>query len=190
MEHLPEISDPAYPLPNIRYLGHVIEYDEKGFFDFPQRHGWSLYHPMKSGLNGMRRHTEGPRHVNPETQTPENIAALIQAWLFFGVLHEIFNTILGLHLPLQEFVEIRDGEKSISTKKLRLYLSRWEDLQVRIQEHHFSGRKLWTSSENIELQSRVNKVLSVVEKFFTQYLDQGSGQLWARCLTLDLSWQS
>jgi hypothetical protein len=186
MEHLPEIKDPAYPLPNIHYLGHIIEYDENGFFDFPQRHGWSLYHPMTYGFHAIRRHNEGPRHVNPEFQTPENIAALVQAWLFFGVLHEIFNTILGLDLPLQEFIEIRDGGKFISTRELRRYLKYWEELQSRTIGDHYFGRKRWTSSENIELQSRVKNVLSEVNWFFHQYLDRGSGRPWARCLTLDL----
>lgn len=186
MEHLPEINDPAYPLPSIHYLGHVIEYDEKGFFDFPQRHGWSLYHPMKYGFHAIRRHNEGPRHVNPEFQTPENIAALVQAWLFFGVLHEIFNTILGLDLPLQEFIEIRDGGKFISTRELRRYIRYWEELQCRTIADHYFGRKRWTSSENIELQSRVKNVLSEVNWFFHQYLDRGSGRPWAQCLTLDL----
>lgn len=87
MEHLPRFTDLAYALPKFRYEGEIEPYDEKGFWTYPERRGWSL---------------EG---VLPDRYTPENsisdleeYAQLLQSWWYFGVIHEALGDMYQLQL--------------------------------------------------------------------------------------------
>jgi hypothetical protein len=163
MEHLPYIEDPAFTLPSVPYLGDLIAYDGCGFHGFPRRHGWIVTD------NLYRFERDAPRNIDPALQTPENLAAFVQAWLYFGVLHELFNVILDLNVSLEDFTNARDGQVFLTTSQLRRHIRSWEDKQGDIDRDHYSGRKLMEESHFEELHSALAKVLIKVTDFFHRY---------------------
>jgi hypothetical protein len=126
MEHLPHVENPAYAIPTIPYLGHIVAYDRRGFHEFPERQGWIVHN--STDLRDLGRNIqEGPRNTNLALQTPENLAAFVQAWLFFGVLDETLNVILDLNVSLEDFKDARDGQMFLTTRRLRRHIEDWQD---------------------------------------------------------------
>lgn len=74
------IEDPAYPLPYVSCFCHVSDYDGRGMSGFPERVGWQI------------DRQNGPLRVDKEKSRIETPEALLQAWLFFGLLHDVLQT--------------------------------------------------------------------------------------------------
>jgi hypothetical protein len=175
MDHLPVIEDAAYPLPEIQYLGHIISYDGQGFYNFPERHGWTL---------DLSQRERGPFHEDDSLSTPDNIAALLQAWLFFGVLDEVFGVVLGLQISLGDFVETRSSQASITTKHLRRYIDQWRWAQDEIDEAHYNGQKTMDEDFFTKQQVKVRTVIAEIHNFFLGFLDF-KDYSWAQSITTD-----
>ena len=184
MEHLPHVENPAYAIPTIPYLGHTVAYDRRGFHEFPERQGWTVHN--STDLRDLGRNIqEGPRNTNPALQTPENLAAFVQAWLFFGVLDETFNVILDLNVPLEDFRDARDGQLFLTTRKLRRHIEDWQDKQSIIDSNHYSGKQLMDESDFLKLHSELREVLNEVNEFFRRFRVRDD-VAWARCITVEL----
>ena len=95
MEHLPLIVDPAYPLPKIPCYCKSDDYDRQGMANFPQRAGWKI------------DRQDGPVRFNETTSRIASPVALLQAWLFFGFLQDVFSigqTEIDIHAFQQQMV--------------------------------------------------------------------------------------
>ena len=75
------------------YVGE--SYDWRGFWEFPDRHGWDSEY-IDLGLN--RGHAQilltRPRaHTRPgdSVQDPKVFASLLQSWLYHAMLHEVLG---------------------------------------------------------------------------------------------------
>ena len=169
MEHLPEVQDQAYPTPQIPYLGDLIQYDQAGFNDFPARHGWTFPN-RKSGDDLISQ--PQPYNVDPNLSTPKYVAAVIQAWLFYGVLDEVFNRVLGVDLHLEDFVRRNeDDEQVITTKDLPRYLDKWAIWEEDIEHDHYSGTNLRPDDYYQQKHAEIREVLISVHLFFHKQLD-------------------
>ena len=184
MEHLPDVENPAYDIPTIPYLGNIVAYDGRGFHEFPERQGWTVHNSI--ALRDIGRNIqEGPRNTNPALQTPEILAAFVQAWLYFGVLDEVFNVILGLNVSLEDFKDVRDGQMFLTTSQLRRHLEDWQDKQGIIDADHYSGKQLMEESHFPKLHSELRQVLNEVRDFFAKFRIRDD-VTWARCITVEL----
>ena len=111
MDHLPEISRPAYVPPEIPCLCFPSDYDGHGVTGFPERVGWRL------------DRIQGPLREDDKKSTIESAGALLQAWLYFGMLSDVFK-IGEIEYNLHDFVEIANGRSIIRTDYLREYLDK------------------------------------------------------------------
>ena len=124
MDHLPEASQPAFQHPLVPYLGGFL-YDDAGFTNFPARMGFD-----------KNRFLAGDFTEHSPTVT----ASLLQSWLYFGMMSEVFGT----HVERDDFVRVdRQGHSFVTSKKsLPPYIRRWlatlektgpSDVQIRIR---------------------------------------------------------
>ena len=113
MEHLPAIFDPAYPLPKILCACSPDDYDEQGMIDFPERMGWEI-----------DRHT-GPVRVDETKSSIRSPVALLQAWLFFGILLDVFS-IGQTKIDIHAYRQYLAGQYVLSTAALKDSLTRLE----------------------------------------------------------------
>lgn len=74
------IEDPAFPLPRMPCLCCVNDYDGQGMVGFPDRAGWRI---------DLQK---GPIRFDATKSLIESSEALIQAWLFFGLLYDVLPT--------------------------------------------------------------------------------------------------
>ena len=109
MEHLPNIQDTAYSWPKVPCLCRVEDYDSKGIVGFPERVGWTVDRQLD------------PVRTN-EAATPFNSqGALIQAWLFFGLLSDFFK-ISELDVDMHDFVWQEGDQRFVNTLLLKRHL--------------------------------------------------------------------
>ncbi len=108
----------------------------------------------------------------------------MQAWLYFGVLDELFNVILDLNVSLSDFIDIRDGQPFLTTSQLRRHIRSWEDKQYEIDRDHYSGHKLMDELHFANLHSALAKILIKVRDFSYSF-DLRRDLPWARCLDSD-----
>src|SRR5271156_4282087 len=102
MEHLPPVASPHQPI-LVPYIGDC-EYDGLDFAGYPSRKGYDVDRLLKSDFQGS---------------SPRSVAAFLQTWLFFGLMHEILN----VEIRTADFVRIDgSGERWLTTKKLPGYL--------------------------------------------------------------------
>lgn len=113
MDHLPAIADPAYPLPRVICVCNPDDYDGLGMVDFPKRMGWNM----------DRRN--GPVRVGEAKSRIESPVALLQAWLFFGFLQDVFS-IGETEIDLHAFKQQIDGQFYLSTATLKDSMTRLE----------------------------------------------------------------
>ena len=113
MEHLPLIVDPAYPLPKIPCYCKSDDYDRQGMANFPQRAGWTI------------DRQDGPVRFNETTGRIASPVALLQAWLFFGFLQDVFS-IGQTEIDIDAFQQQIDGQSFLSTAALPDCLTRLE----------------------------------------------------------------
>ena len=107
MDHLPIIEDPAYPSPEIPCLCLPNDYDGQGVLGFPERVGWKI------------DRVHGPVRTHEASSSIDSQRALLQAWLFFGVLYDVFQ-IGGISIDLQKFKKPTDN--AITNAPLKDYL--------------------------------------------------------------------
>jgi hypothetical protein len=85
------------------------EYDQEGFFDFPERKGLNAQDLIDSGTHGL---------------TIRELESFVQAWLFFGLLGEFCTGTTGV--SMEPFVKLDNfGQKAITTEHLLKYLGIW-----------------------------------------------------------------
>lgn len=120
---IPTITRPDFIPFAVRYLCSNVPYDYSvgGFRDFPERQGWVLYgEPGKTALSKFipLDGTDGLFKLSEKV-------ALLQAWMFFGVLAEA-SSIYGLDIDIEdEFVSNTKDGKVISTAPLNGLPERW-----------------------------------------------------------------
>lgn len=105
MDHAPQAS--AFSYPQVPYLGSFV-YDDSGFTGYPARMDFD----KKRMLTG-----DFTEH------SPARTAAFLQAWLYFGMMSEVFGT----HVDRDDFViEDHQGQTFVTTiHSLPSYIKRW-----------------------------------------------------------------
>ena len=96
MEHLRALTNKVDKRIRVPYLCSNAEYDGQGFWDFPRRQGWDpylIYASLEMGLFSKIFRAK-------RTSSPSAAAALLQAWWYFGMLHEV----LGASVVLEDFI--------------------------------------------------------------------------------------
>lgn len=103
MDHSPYPANPVFPPLVVPYHDEYT-YDGETFTDFPTR----------CGFDKDRLEERPLRWIPWDHQT-----SFHQAWLYFGVLHEVLNA------PSDEFITVNAGSKQISSARLPHYLHIW-----------------------------------------------------------------
>lgn len=125
MDHLPTVEDPAYPpleIPCVCLDRYPFDGDE-----------WSSF-PIRMGFNKSSL----IESVDQRGKSRADTAALLQSWLFFGMLAEI----LVRPINVQDFVRFNDaGHPVITTILLPHFLLEWQDVDRKIpREAHTRNR--------------------------------------------------
>ena len=109
MEHLNTIQKFSIQAPRIPFFGNdECKYDNDGFFDYPYRCGVRK-DKSKPGLFGMETKGMGV----------DDMAPFLQAWLFFGTLHELFSNIARTDFDANDFISHEEhGCSYITTERL------------------------------------------------------------------------
>ena len=145
MDHLPPIVEHSFPSPRIPCLCSPYDYDGKGILQFPERVGWKI------------DPENGPIRIDSSKSSIDSPAALLQLWLYFGTLYDIFK-IGGLEFQGEDYVQTTDSELLVTSKPLREHLD-----------------KLKASAEGMnaglchQRQELVANCLGTVFRFFFQY---------------------
>lgn len=147
MDHLPTIKGSAYALPKIPCLCQPRDYDGQGIAGFPERMGWQI------------DRTLGPVRVNEHKSQTKSPDALLQSWLYFGVIYDVFR-IGGLDVDLKDFVHELHSQLIVTSMSLREHLDK---LMV-------SAKEL-SHDECHRRQQLVRDVLRQVFGFFDIYWD-------------------
>jgi hypothetical protein len=83
---------------------HPYVYDNKGMVGFPARMGWKLQE---------LREVLGGNSTQNLDQTPKRAASLVQAWLYFGLIHFVTT----LHVETSRYLRsVGDGRQVITLK--------------------------------------------------------------------------
>jgi hypothetical protein len=154
-----------------------VPYDGLSFAGFPERAGWEIIDrpidvndPMReavllrrigSGGRSSGSHETSGAPVHLEDRSVDEKGAVLQAWLFFGALTEVFDT-AGIALTLTDFLAERDGSTVVSTARLHEYGQRWMAREAELGEE---GRA-----------ARVRKVFDVIrmsENFLSLWAPEG-----------------
>jgi hypothetical protein len=107
MDHL--INFGAFERIRVPYLCAEM-YDGGDFNTYPQRHGWTLDSLWNGDL--------GDKSV-------QDAAAFLQAWMYFGLLFQVFEP-TGLTFDPYDFIESDEsGEREVTTRKLAKYITEW-----------------------------------------------------------------
>ena len=106
MDHLPPIVEHSYAAPEIPCLCQPQDYDGKGLFGFPERVGWKI------------DSEHGPLPIGDNERSISSPAALLQLWLYFGLLYDIFR-IANLDIEWERYVQFVDGEVWVTSVLLR-----------------------------------------------------------------------
>jgi len=123
-EEVPYLLDPTCP-----YV-----YDNGPWTGFPQRMGWSIDELKQTGTVDM---SKTPGH------TKELAASVLQAWLFFGLIHRVTN----IPINIRDFVKGNaNGKAIITTQNLPRYLDLW-----RGRLHGMSGDEVPKYVRNLDV---------------------------------------
>ena len=112
-KYLPQAEGPCGPR----------EYDGEGFMGFPERQGWDVTHLEKNGDLPDYESFFRQREV-------EDVAILIQAWLFFGLMGEIF----GKRVRVEDFTTLNDDGRKIITLQKFVRNQQWASWADDIRE--------------------------------------------------------
>lgn len=163
MEHLPWIADPAYPLPKIPCYCKSDDYDGQGMADFPQRVGWKI------DLQ------DGPVRFDETKSRIASPMALLQAWLFFGFLHDVFS-IGQTRIEMHAFQQQIARQCYLSTAELKGFLNHLE-------------RAAWQLKPEacLQRQKQVSECFQILLKFLRCHWDTRTTDLnWKVTSTLSL----
>jgi hypothetical protein len=131
MEHLPPVTNPLVTQAQIPYLGRICRYDGGGFEDFPHRQGWKV--------SGSDTYHDSLVRANGREPTVREETAFLQAWLFFGLLVEVFKCV-GIAANQDDFISHSKTPDAVSTVKLPIYLEKWlayeENQTIECQREH------------------------------------------------------
>ena len=147
MDHLPIIKGPAYAVPKIACLCQPNDYDSQGIAGFPERMGWRIDRIL------------GPVRLNERQSQIKSPGALLQSWLYFGVIRDFFQ-IGRLNVDLKDFVYDLDGGLFITSTSLRMHLDKLAA----------SAPKL-NRDEYLQRQHLIRDLLRQVFGFFDNYWD-------------------
>ena len=111
MDHLPPIVEHSYPPPKIPCLCSPYEYDGKGILRFPERAGWKV------------DPEHGPIRTESSKSSIDSPAALLQLWLYFGTLYDVFK-IGDLDYQLEDYVQSVNNELLVFSTPLREHLNK------------------------------------------------------------------
>lgn len=103
--------------PSVPSLDNLFRYDGQGFNGFLERQGWQL--------QGEDANEDTIARVDGTSVSRIERIAVLQAWLFFGVLDETFR-IVGVSVDLEDFIESRK-ERLVNTEHLAKYVRLWEE---------------------------------------------------------------
>ena len=117
MDHL-ILNEDAFEYPEVPYLDttSTYVYDNADHPEFPRRMGWSWQEIQAIGQK---------RPPTVEGHTVEAAAALVQAWLYFGLIHVLTR------LPVdtgQYVYRNADGRLFVTSKPLLSHLRRWQGM--------------------------------------------------------------
>jgi hypothetical protein len=130
MDHLQGLEDVAYNPPKIPLLcGPDLYSNPLPFSAYPHHMGWvidvgniipSITKPVLS------RQADSTTYLTQNT--PSDMLAFLQSWLFFGVVNEVFE-IMGVSIDATHFVTTDStGQSIITTECLRGYIDKWSRL--------------------------------------------------------------
>lgn len=163
MDHLPLIEDPAYPLPHVPCHCDVSDFDGHGMAGFPERVGWRI------------DREEGPVRSDPSKSSISTPEALLQAWLFIGLLHNVFSA-GETEIDLTLFQQQVNGQTVLSTVALRESLDRLAE--------NSSGH---SSDTYLDRHGRVKDGFSAMQNFLNRHLfAQTARQNWVLSSLLSL----
>ena len=111
IDHFLVIKGPAYAVPKITCLCQPNDYDGQGIAEFPERMGWRI------------DRTLGPVGLMERESQIKSPDALLQFWLFFGMIRDFFQT-GGLNVDLKDFVYHLAGGLFVTSASLRVHLDR------------------------------------------------------------------
>lgn len=116
MDHLPVPSDPIRPALEVPYICNAAyTYDNLDFSSYPQRAGVDIEEWRRGDCKG---------------KSLDEIAPFLQAWLFFGMLVEIFG-IADIKVDIADFIAQRNGKTFVSTARLHKYMWYWVASEAR-----------------------------------------------------------
>ncbi|OQU96765.1 hypothetical protein CLAIMM_02798 [Cladophialophora immunda] len=122
MDHIPTPEHPYRPI-HVPWLGGSqkfhIEYDGKGFLDFPSRHGWN---------------TQSLQDADFEGKDAAQTAAFVQEWLYVGLISSVFQ-VCGITFDRHHLIRHASGFRTkkkkhrafITTRTLGKKLQQWYD---------------------------------------------------------------
>jgi hypothetical protein len=151
------------------YVGE--SYDWKGFWEFPERHGWDSEY-IDLGLN--RGHAQilltrphAHRRPGDSVQDPKAFASLLQSWLYHAMLHEV----LGFQFDLDDlYYQAGSGDKILTTKHLEPLIQRWRDTMQTLPSaearKHIANAMKCTSSVNRLMTSLSDRIKKCTADFF------------------------
>lgn len=112
MDHLPLPLDRTIEKIDIPFL-YGANWDEGDFLQYPERAGWTL--EQRPGVYAFTYHGR-------EVTDNNAIAAFLQTWLYFGLLHKI----TGGHVDVENFQRLSNsGEIYLSSRSLGAIMISW-----------------------------------------------------------------
>lgn len=160
------------------YVGEL--YDWKGFWEFPERHGWDSEY-IDLGFN--RGHAQilltrphAHRRPGDSVQDPKAFASLLQSWLYHAMLHEV----LGFQFDLDDlYYQAGSGDKILTTKHLEPLIQRWRDTMQTLPSaearKHIANAMKCTSSVNRLMTSLSDRIKKCTADFFAS---KSAGKLY------------
>ena len=154
MDHLPGIEDSAYPWPKVPCLCRVEDYDSQGVVGFFERAGWKIDKQL------------GPVRMDEVTTPLNSQGALIQAWLFFGLLQDFFQ-ISELNVDMHDFVQQQADRSFVTTALLKRHL----DVLAKRED----GQKAEICQQR---QGQIQKCLCELQWFFSEFNSNKTNASW------------
>lgn len=108
MDHIPDADGQRLRI-QVPYLAHDIQYDGLGWDTFPARAGYAWMTSQHLTVQDIEE------HVFPANEA--DIQGFLQAWLYFGMLHEV----LGDKYDINDFLAVPKAQRrsTVTTRSLR-----------------------------------------------------------------------
>jgi hypothetical protein len=114
MDQAHQIHGSAIAVVRVPYVcNDRFTFDGGDFYSYPYRCGVAE-NPDARSLGAL----------NLQDKSIDDLAPFLQAWLFFGTLHTLFNGLINSNLQWVDFVEkTEDGKVFVTTKMLPMFVS-------------------------------------------------------------------